>query len=108
MPYITEWEPNEIALEHKGVKLYHVYKEDDANEGPRTYFFGLTDDASDEGGPSFDVRDLPNWKHDPTPSNVYGIDGDAHILAIMREAIDLGHITQGEVLLKDGSKEVAE
>ena len=56
MPYVTETVPAEMALDYKGVKIYHTYKDDDYNQGERTFYFVL--DEYDGEYESFDVRDL--------------------------------------------------
>lgn len=55
MPDITEWAPPELFLTHSGVNVFHVYRDDDMNQGPKRFLFTL--DATDDGR-SFDVRDL--------------------------------------------------
>jgi len=63
MPYSTAWVDPEVFLEHKGVKVYHIYKRDDVCQCPRDYWYSLSRFGSDEDGHSengtFDVRDLP-------------------------------------------------
>jgi len=61
MPYNSEWEPNELFLEHNAVRIFYVYKHDESNE-VRTYSFGTASDTSDEyDDTNFYVRSLPNW-----------------------------------------------
>jgi len=89
MPY--RWVPASVFLEHRGVTVYHVYKDDDVEQGVRQYWFGVREDCSDSDD-AFDVRLLPNRSgHD--------LCTDAGRRAIIREAIDIGTITQeGPVL----------
>jgi hypothetical protein len=44
---------------HNGVGIYHTYKSDDIESGPRTYWF-VTDPYLGENE-AFDVRDLPTF-----------------------------------------------
>jgi hypothetical protein len=59
MPFSSEWIEPEIALEYKGVTVYHVYKNDDWNNGRLQYWFTMKQggyDCQDD----FDVRSLAN------------------------------------------------
>ncbi len=56
-----QWVPPEVALEYKGVTIYHVYKNDDMEQGARTFWFGTSPDCSDENEKSFDIRALSTW-----------------------------------------------
>jgi hypothetical protein len=65
MPYRSEWVPAELALEHKGVRVYHTYRNDEMEAGAKIYWFVL--DAEDSFDDAFDVRDLavPREVSDP-------------------------------------------
>lgn len=83
MPYSGEWaEPAEF-LRHEGKIIYHVYRDDDLSQGPRTYLYGTSSHAS-EGGDGhvwvFDVRDL----------GAGDAESDAGREALVRAAIDRG------------------
>ena len=86
-----KWIPNELALKYKDVFIYHIYKDDDNDQGIREYYFGLDEFGSDEGTDEysghivFDVRDLPSY------------DPDLDIKDVLRKAIDNGEITQDYV-----------
>lgn len=117
MPFRTEWVDPDIALTHKGVTLWHLYKDDDIENGPRTYTFALdpTEDSYEVGG--IDVQSLPNWTEPPHPPYMdaegdnspeneaawrhYHADRieDKHILAALKQAIDQGVLTQEGVQL---------
>lgn len=115
MPFRSEWVGPEVALEHGGVTLWHIYKDDDIEKGPRTWSFALhpTEDNDEEGG--IDVKELPNWTEPPHPPYM-GVGGDnapenedawrryheddieaKHILAALKEAIDRGALTQQRI-----------
>lgn len=82
--------PAPVHLRHNGVRIYVVFKDDDADNNPaRTYRYGLTSDASDHDPENtFDVRDLPNEAgHD--------VDTEEGRDAIIRDAIDAG-LLEGE------------
>lgn len=58
MPIKETYVPREIVLVHKGIAVYHCYKDNNFNHRLDYYFtFSLDDDAEE-----FDVRELPNPK----------------------------------------------
>ena len=75
MPYIEKFVDPELALEHKGVKIWHTYKNDDSeNNGPHRYFFAFDIDFCEGRATEtnwFDVRELPNWTEAEHPSYIY-------------------------------------
>lgn len=119
MPYHAEWVDPEVFLVHNGVTVYHTYRDDDLDQGPRTYGFTLNPCCGEEyrcdcpaPGPCrnvFDVCELSNWiapLHPPfltgdqnTPENnaawnKYREDRveEKRIEATIREAIEKGLI----------------
>ena len=82
----SKWVPPEKFLEHGGVTIYHIYRHDDLDQGPREYWYGWHEACRDDGD-SFDVRDLPN----PSGDDVGTEEGRK---AILREAIDAGILTR--------------
>jgi hypothetical protein len=60
MPFTSEWVPPEIFLTHKGVTVYHAYKDNDLCNGRSNYWFTMSE--KDEVDHQFDVRELPTWK----------------------------------------------
>jgi hypothetical protein len=64
MPYVFEFRPAKLFMEHKGVEIYHVYKDDDIDQGPRIHWFAVHDDGPDDNAHGtdgvFDVRCLPH------------------------------------------------
>ena len=85
MPYRSEWAPAELALEHNGVCVYHTYKNDDIDQGPKLYWFVL--DRSEGEEDAFDVRDLE------LPED---FDVDSDVYHALRTAIDLGLLKNPE------------
>ena len=66
MPYISEWVPNELFLEHNGVRIFHTYRNDEGEI--RKYNFGTASDTTDEyDDTNFYVRDLPAWREPDHP-----------------------------------------
>jgi hypothetical protein len=61
MPYRETWGEPELYLEHEGVKVYHMYKNNQWESGPMTYWFTL-DPYADSTPEVFNVRSLPAWK----------------------------------------------
>lgn len=63
MPYVTEHQPAELFMEHAAVKIYHVYKNNELDQGARTHWFAIHDDGDDDARHTedgvFDVRCLP-------------------------------------------------
>lgn len=93
MPYITEWVDPEIAVEHNGVTIWRTYKNDDVEQGARSFWYTCEENGSEDGELVFDVRDLPDYT--PYRSNAYSSaeEQDWHRV-IMRDAIAKGHLTQ--------------
>ena len=85
MPF--DWVDAEVFLEHNGVTIYHVYKNDFMNGGSRTYHYGTSPDCSDDGDEhgEFDVRELPG-------AHVFDLNNYDGIKAAIVAAIDAGHI----------------
>jgi len=83
----------EVALEHEGVTVYHVYKNDFMTDGERYYLYSLEPcNTEDE---SFDVRELNNLMGNPVnEEDCGGEDGDDFPIAVMKLAIDRGIITE--------------
>lgn len=69
MPYVTEHQPAELFMEHAGVEIYHVYKNNEIDQGARTYRFATHDDGDDDNSHGrdgvFDVRCLPEPSSPP-------------------------------------------
>jgi hypothetical protein len=98
MPY--EWVDPEVFVEHAGVTVYHIYKNDFAGQGTRTYHFGTGIGCSDENpgeNGEFDIRNLPG---------AAGLDlDDVEVArAFLMAAIDDGHLTPFEEDDDDGGK----
>jgi len=87
MPY--QWVEPDVALEHAGVKVYYLYKNDFVDNGTRMYHYGWSLDCLDEGSDStFDVRDLAEAMKMPIPETW------EDIKKILCAAIDVGVLTQ--------------
>ncbi|TKB07093.1 MAG: hypothetical protein E5V75_34200 [Mesorhizobium sp.] len=84
MPYITQHRPAELFMEHAGVEIYHVYKDNEFDQGARTYWFAIHDDGDDDARRApdgvFDVRCLP------TPASQPRLDGHPPFVGV-----DHGH-----------------
>jgi len=67
MPYSSEWIRNKLFLEHNGIRIFHVYNDNDEND-PATFSFGTANDTSDTyDDTNFYVPDLPTWKEPEHP-----------------------------------------
>ena len=76
MPYTSTWVNPKLFLTHKGVKVYHTYKNDDCQNNPPSENYFTTDrmDGSYEGK-CFDVRELAAWAEPAHPPFLCG-EGD--------------------------------
>jgi len=91
MPYKTEWVAPEVFLEYAGVTVYHTYKHDDIEQGPRGDRF-VTNEGDGEDSQTeslFFVDELDNYV-DPPPGDEWP--HVKHYEQMVREAIDLGEI----------------
>lgn len=66
MPYSSAWVPPEVYVTHGDVTVYHIYKNDDVEQGQMSFWYtteetGYFDDAASG---VFDVRDLAGWTPD--------------------------------------------
>ena len=50
MPYLSGYIPAEIFMEYHGVTIYHVYKDDDPDQGRRELWFDTKEDSRDDEG----------------------------------------------------------
>ena len=74
MPFGTvRWVKPKVFLTHKGVKVYHVYEEDEIDNGARTFSYTLDVRGGDTEG-DFDVRELKTWKEPTHPPFLCGKD----------------------------------
>ena len=115
MPYVSNWVNPKLFLTHKGVKVYHTYKNDDCQNNPpsENHFTTDRDDGSYEGK-NFDVRKLPTWVEPAHPPFLCGKDDTAKnkrgwdqyfkdqaylkaARAAIKAAIDSGHKLDSEI-----------
>lgn len=72
MPYVTKHCSAELLMEHAGVAIYHLYKDNEIEQGARIYRFATHDDGddSDRHGCNgvFDVERLPT---PPSPPRLH-------------------------------------
>lgn len=76
MPYKTIWVDPKVFFEHKGVTVYHCYKDDEMRHGPLKYTFTTNKDSQIDGTEKdpyvFSVKDLPDWVPCVTPPILRG------------------------------------
>lgn len=72
MPYRTVFEPAELFLKCGDVEVYNTYKDDEIEQGTRTFHF-VTDEEHGEFE-AFDVRDLSTWRSPRHPPFTCGKD----------------------------------
>lgn len=58
MPYTNEWGSAELLLEHRGVRVYHAYKDDLIDQMFTYWFMSNSEGTEDE---AWDVRVLSTW-----------------------------------------------
>jgi len=90
MPY--EWVDNEVALEHNGVKVYHVYKGDYMSDGPMSYHYSL--EAGGSFDTSFDVDEVNRVLNNPVNTDEPTTDVD-FATSVLKAAIEQGLLTDG-------------
>lgn len=90
MPYKTEWVEPALFLEHNGVKVWHVYKDDDVEQGLRSFWFVSDPINGENDGSDWDVRDLAAWGD----ADGSGWPDDSVIRAAIIRAIESGELTQ--------------
>lgn len=83
MPYV--WVEPETFLEHNGVTIYHVYRNDNIND-VRCYWY--TVDITENT--AFDIRDLPEYDGALSHEEVFkrAIDNKSPILQAALEALE--------------------
>jgi hypothetical protein len=84
MAYTTKQTKAPRFMTYKGVKIYHLYRHDDATQGDlRIYIYHTNPYGSEDDDGAFDVRDFPG-------SHASYED----MKQTFRDAIDGGHITK--------------
>ncbi len=58
MPFKTTFVMPEVFMRYKGVKVYHVYCDDDVDQGPLDFTYTLDPEHNESEPTAFDVRDL--------------------------------------------------
>lgn len=58
MPYVSEWVSNEVAFEIEGIEVYHVYRDDEWDQGVRNDKYTLDENGNEEDD-AFRIADLP-------------------------------------------------
>jgi hypothetical protein len=96
MPY--KWVPAPLFLRRKGIRIYHVMKDDMADGVPRTFWYSWTPDASDDDPEtSFDVRSLAAQLGDAVDLRAVYTGDLREIKRAIRLAVDRGILTQDGV-----------
>jgi hypothetical protein len=85
MPY--EEVDAELFLEHQGVKIYHIYRDNVIDEGKHKLWFGLTPRCGEGDREMFDVRDLARQLDVPEPQS------ELDTVVIISQAINEGILT---------------
>lgn len=70
MPY--GFRPAEVFIEHKEVKIYHTYPNNQVDQKPNCFKFGTTENSNeeDDDGTTFDVRGLSTFHEPPRPKDL--------------------------------------
>jgi hypothetical protein len=117
MPTRTVYAKPEVFLRRKGITIYHVYKDDDADNPPRDniYTTDPTEGGEYDNDPrrTFDVRELSTWSRPAHPPLLNGDDDtpknrraweryrsdrieERAMRKAIRDAIDRGEIGKAE------------
>ncbi len=72
MPYTNEFVEPEIFLTHHNIPVYRTYRNDDFEDGPRTFWYTLDVNRGTDSRCEFDVRELPTWQTPDHPLYVSG------------------------------------
>ena len=83
------WTEPELYLEHGGVTVHRIYRDDCIDSGCLVYWYGWSVRSTPDDK-CFDVRDLPN-------PNSFGMSSDTGCRAVMRLAIDNGILTDNGI-----------
>ena len=82
----------EVFYRFRGVKIYHVYKNDDVEDICRDYLFSTVSWSQDDSEYTFDIRDIPRFG---AIKRRKGEDSDDK--ALLRLAISEGWLKQDEI-----------
>ena len=75
MPYQTVWvEPAVFMDLGGGRRIFHVYKDDDVDQGARTYWYTTSRTDGEGSSAEFDVRELSTWQEEPERPSLDGIE----------------------------------
>lgn len=88
MPYSTVYIEAELFLSHKGINIYHTYKDDDIDGVVSSFHFDTKEASSRDNFSSFDVRNLSTWKED---RNIFS---EKAIKQAIKKAINKGELTE--------------
>jgi hypothetical protein len=91
MPFQSEWVDPELAVQHRGLKVYHVYRNNDVDQGRRTYWYTTDPTLGEDDDPPyvFDIREIYSAAVDLPNDN----DLDETLRSLLRRAIDEGKLT---------------
>jgi hypothetical protein len=83
----------ELFMDYGGVQIFHIYKDDDIEQGARSFWYstevnGADHEAHGENG-TFDVRCLSTWPEG-------AVDGFTVVRQAIRDAIDKGELPMEE------------
>jgi hypothetical protein len=94
MPYITTWVEPEVFMVHKGIKVYHVYMNDEIEQGSSRYWYTTNAEQRDDAEDSFefDVRRLGTWTADLSKLDYYGDEETKEIIDAIAAALDSGEL----------------
>lgn len=75
-----KWIDPEVFIKHKCVTIYHVYRNDDIDQGRRKFWYTTDPYGGECNDCSFDIRELKSYSPEKSHEQ------------IIREAIDIGEI----------------
>ena len=91
MPYMLTLVESELVMSHNGVDIYHVYKDNDVENGARAYSYTTDIYGLENGAAAFDIRDIVT-KLQIYPNGVIDLNEKFNHEVFIKLAIDLGTI----------------
>jgi len=89
MPLQTVTADAELVLVHQGIEIYHCYRDNNIDEGKRSYLFDIVVNSDECGGTYFDIRDLlSNAKLKASLGSRTQLGTDEDVFEAIRQAIE--------------------
>lgn len=98
------WIQPDLFLRHQGVAVYHVYRNDEYEQGPREYWFTTDKYGGDYNDPcSFDVRELSTFAADKPHDQIICEAIEAGVLPLEERDSDDGSENDATPMMENGA-----